>query len=203
MKKNIIAGICFVCLLAVLLSAGAGTVNAAGIRPGGNNHGLSFGGGGVMDYKAEFIPNGFVYFGGCPFTAEHVPAPVVFISREQLDGYINKIIAEFTAREKGTEFPDGYVRQFKQSVWEHYSRFDADFFAANNLIVGVADRGSGSLRFEFAGVKTDGNTMAIMINRHTPMIQTMDFISWTLLLSVPKSESGGGASGARIEIVNL
>jgi len=199
MKRLIISSIGFVCLFLVVIgvcAGGAGTVDVfAGFN--GYNYVCSIKNGEVMKYKAEFIPNGFIYIGGCPFTSEHIPAPVIFRSREQLDGYINKIIAEFKEREKDTQFPDGYIAQFKQSVLTQYAGYDAEFFTHSNLIAGIADRGSGSLRFKFDGVKINGDTMTISLSRNSPMIQTMDFVQWTMFLSVPKTN---GVLNAVIEL---
>jgi len=130
------------------------------------------------DYEVIFDRNGFVVFDD-----EHTSsAPVIFENRGQLDDYIQSIIANMGWLD---EFPD-HREEMSRHINEFYHRFDGAFFNTHRLVVAHIDSGSGSLRFGLNSLRQEGGSLVVSIDRYTPMVQTMDYNRFIMVLAIDR-----------------
>lgn len=127
-------------------------------------------------YNAEFFKDGI-------FPESRTSAAVIRTA-EEMDGFIAEILEDSRA---GGIMPFGDEYDFEGILRDFYSRFDKEFFEKNNLIIALLERGSGSLRFSLDTVCLEGDTLRVTVCRTSPMMQTMDYRTHTMLLSVSKA----------------
>jgi len=119
---------------------------------------------------------------GAYFVHEH--PYIILRSRVDLDNYISETMASMTM--DTAEVPQNYWKNVEKQVRGQYSRFDEAFFANNTLVVALIDQGSGSVRYAVQDVRLHGGELTVDVFRDSPMIQTMDFVSWILFLELEK-----------------
>jgi len=67
---------------------------------------------------------------------------------------------------------------------ESYSRFDDEFFKDNVLVLALVDRGSSRVGYELGSLTVDNGTLNVNVIRNSPMIQTMDYVPWVMILEL-------------------
>ena len=65
--------------------------------------------------------------------------------------------------------------------------YDAEFFKTRNLVVALVDQGSSSPRYSIDRLESADGKLTAHVTRTSGMIQTMDFVSWVMLLEIDKS----------------
>lgn len=145
----------------------------------------------VHNYDATFHKGGYFNYS----LEQGADLPIILRSTYDLDRYINDLIKSY---KNNAIYPVGYLDMLEQEVRAFYSRYDRVFFADNNLIIALIDRGSGSLSFKLTDLAVQGDTLIINIKRHVPMIQTMDYRLWVMTLGINKNCFDGNKVDIRI-----
>jgi|GEM_PF-3342654 len=175
MKKIIFLSVIFVILLTVssALPYLGGSFSAESIK-------ITKRGETVTNYKATIEKGAF--FPGLMGFEELKQRYVILKSHNDLEDFTTKIMNEF--RKDTAEVPDNYWATVEKQILESYARFDNDFFAQHTLVIALIDQGSGNVSYQVENVKIDHGKLKITIEKDAPMIQTMDFVSWVLLLEL-------------------
>ena len=107
-------------------------------------------------------------------------APVIIHTAAEMNDYIQKIMKEYSKDdgydEEGLSGLEGQVRDF-------FKKYNDKFFKNNNLVIALVDRGSGSVKYDVIDFTVDSKGAGVVhIERKAPIIQTMDYIHWVLML---------------------
>ena len=60
--------------------------------------------------------------------------------------------------------------------------------ADKTIVVALVDQGSGNVRYEVSGIDFADGVLIVHVIKFSPMIQTMDFVSWVMHLELDKNE---------------
>lgn len=134
----------------------------------------------VKNYNATFHKGG--YFNYVLESWENMP--VILRTVSDMNQYKNDLIDRIKNDE--AFYPADYLYRIENEIMAFYSCFDEAFFEHNNLVIALVDRGSGSLSFEIRELAMQGDTLVVSINRNSPMIQTMDYRMWVMMLEINK-----------------
>lgn len=145
------------------------------------------------DFKATIHKGGFF-----PQGAES-GAYIILQTSSDLENYIEKLMTKF--RHDTAQVPKGYWDDFEKQVRAFYSQYNDDFFTSRTLVIALIDQGSGSVRYTLKDFEIKDGRLDIRINRDSPFIQTMDFVSWVLHLELCKS--AGDFESVRVELINI
>ncbi|MCL2846257.1 MAG: hypothetical protein FWE38_01045 [Firmicutes bacterium] len=129
--------------------------------------------GNMENYNATIHRGGFFY------------ENAVITTQAEMEMYIQKIMAEFLRDD--AIVPDGYWQQMESMVREFYGAFNEEFFTSQKLVIAMVDQGSGNVKYAAENLAVEDGVATITIRRDAPMIQTMDFVTWILLLEVPNT----------------
>lgn len=155
------------CLLGVLL---VGAVPNAAVSKGGV----------VGPYNATFHKNAWF----SSLLDENAPKYAVLRSSTDLENLVQNVMNNFRA--DTATVPAGYWEETEQQIRQFYSRYTPEFFTKKDLIIALVDQGSGSVRYELTGLSLENGLLTIDVARHSPMVQTMDFVSWLVFLELDK-----------------
>ena len=136
------------------------------------------------------------YFGRIGGFESERGSHVILRTYDELQDFIADIMQEF--RMDTAEVPPSYWSLVEKQVLAQYSQFDQEFFAGHDLTIVLIDQGSGSVKYEVKGVAVEDYKLIVDVNKDAPMIQTMDFISWVLVLETKNLPAG--VTGVEIQI---
>jgi len=54
------------------------------------------------------------------------------------------------------------------------------------IVLALTDQGSGNVSYELVGLEQRDDTLIATVKKHSPPINTMDFVSWVMLLEIDK-----------------
>ena len=83
--------------------------------------------------------------------------------------------------------PIGYWSTFEKELREFYAVYDERFFEQHNLVMAIVDQGSSLVSYEYLDHENQDGLLTINVRRLSPIIQTMDFVTWVLNLELDKS----------------
>jgi len=131
---------------------------------------------GSMKYNAEFHRGGFF-----DFEAQRGHY-VILRNPTDLEEHIQRAMKKL--RQDDAIVPEGYFENLENIMSEEFAKYDEAFFYTNQLVLAIVDQGSGSVTYEMDRVGLRGGVLTIMVRRKSPMIQTMDFVTTTIHLTL-------------------
>lgn len=146
----------------------------------------------VRNYDVTFHKGGYFNYS----LEQGADLPVILRTTYDLNRYISDLMNAY--KENSAIYPAGYLEMLEQEVRAFYSRYDEAFFADNNLIIALVDRGSGSLSFKLTDLYVKDDILIVNVERHAPMIQTMDYRLWVMTLGIGKDCFDGNKVDIRI-----
>ena len=90
---------------------------------------------------------------------------------DEMDAFIKSMSNEFLKKD--------YIRA-------QYAKYGEEFFRSNILVLAVVDKGSGVVKYNVASTELQCDAFVVKINRNAPLIQTMDYRTFIMIMELDK-----------------
>ena len=134
-----------------------------------------------VDGVATFHKNAFV---GVLDACVSEKTYAIITSTQEMEEFIQRIIAH--GKQDTATVPSGYWESFEAQVREFYAKYNPEFFTSNNLVVAIVDQGSGNVSYQLDNAVERSGVLYLDIVKKSPIIQTMDFVTWVLIMGIEK-----------------
>jgi len=113
--------------------------------------------------------------------------PIVFTSIEELKEFQSGIVTAFKnslAHMEHAEEKAAAVNAFTQLVQEYYATYDDTYFSTKYVVIAWVGSGSSRLTYNLHHAQLKDGVLNLSVIKDTPMIMTMDYRQWFMVLEV-------------------